>query len=263
MRHTCVCTKVICYSLVRVCTVLTQIASCEVCSLGLGGKRRSKPPSQKRDVRPPQKLQKLTTCLTMSGSLVTSTPPSTTVSTSSTSQTSHGSMDYTLPLSRISIASTQMSHTASNTTTHSSLDKILPSSSGTVKEASSALDLADTEAEHSAASGLCLKVDSLVCVAPEPVAVSDTCGFQIFTTINEPYEHREVVVEDAHSEELVPSKDHETISTNSSSEEQYTCTLENHSSSVLGANSQSSIYQMLFELPSEPNISMYNAVVSF
>ena len=53
----------------------TQIAACEVCSSGLGAKRRSKPPGQPRDVRSPAKLLKLSTSpLTVHSSIATAKP---------------------------------------------------------------------------------------------------------------------------------------------------------------------------------------------
>jgi hypothetical protein len=59
------------------------IASCEICSLGLGGKRRSKPPSQKRDIRPPQKLLKVGNSLIPFTSIRTTPHPPSSPSSSS------------------------------------------------------------------------------------------------------------------------------------------------------------------------------------
>ena len=86
--------------------ICIQIALCEVCSAGLGAKRKSRPPRQSRDVRPPSKLLRLAGS-TVAASVVNEPfsailpPPTTFPSTLTTSSTCEHEIDLAFELSSV------------------------------------------------------------------------------------------------------------------------------------------------------------------
>ena len=255
-----------------------------MCSLGLGGKRRAKPPGQKRDVRPQQKLLKVTAATNPPAS---SSSSSAAAAATTTKSQRHG-RKKNIPLSTAEAGPTQCNHPTTNSmdVTHYSSCAPLPATSFTitsnsaftaVNPLSNLHTIADACLSTSTDSGhdsslpfpLTRKANTGMNIASE-VVVSNNSGLQIFTTINEPYhENHQGTDRHAASDQLPLNPtlcvDTEVISGINGDEEQYVV---QGSSSCVGGRTgddasslEPSIYQLLFQLPSVPNTNLCTAVV--
>ena len=281
-----------------------QIASCEVCAVGLGGKRRAKPPSQKRDVRPsPQKLLRLATS-PLSVPTSAPLPVPAVMPPSFLCQAGKDSGEGSTP--NLSLSSdTTHTLTDSSTCTPSTVSAHLPpdqnltrktlsvnlhpdySATGSTvpvavdEPTSSNLSTVTTDERTSTCSASLSVFSSIpsksqsethaphVSITSDPVTVSENSGFQIFTTINEPYEHEEVEGGNAgtlskHLLSLSSSvHDYPDVASEGSAAEEFIVQGDSASAdaTVEVASSAPSIYQLLFQLHSEPNTSLCTAVV--
>ena len=256
-----------------------QIAACDICSSGLGAKRRSKPPGQLRDVRSPAKLLKLSTSpFTVQSSIATVKPlqeplggkavpkmspmDNGTVSTSLASSTkwssatvaravretasekqhSCGILDLEDPSGPLDISLSALPPTTSNTHTVGMRNL-------TENAVNTAVDYALL---GSFASGTVQTMMS---------------GFQqIFTTIDEPTAGEVVLDGIPSSQPPSISAESPSVATVMSSSGVSTATLQSVGGSHQSGtqlSSETSIYQLLFKLPSEVNNDLFLSVVSW
>ena len=265
-----------------------QIATCERCSRGLGGKRRSKPPAQKRDVRPPKKLLKFNTPpLTATSPVTPSNPHNVCVEVGQTP----------IPIQNQPLATTECTESnnpppsshflPSSYYSHLPPSHALPASSRILVPTSFTFDQSSqipSPAIHVSSytpttqTGKCAtstmhknEPSSLLTgkpgkasvseLAAQPVMLSRVSGFQIFSTINEPSGDNI----NQGTSKLLPSpslsctnpsqaisKEKEEFITQGSVQEE---------EAEVEHSSDSSIYQLLFDLPSQLNTAIFDSVV--
>ena len=262
-----------------------------MCSLGLGAKRRAKPPGQKRDIRPSQKFLRVGTALIpftrVSAPLTLPTSPP-----SPSSQARRGSRERSLssiPLTSGTVTTpTSHSHTLTDSTAgthhssnHSHTGNDLTTNDDRVSctteggDTSTLIDpltnlytIADACSSTAAKSDFPFssrkqlqfhssKIHPEIGVGSE-VTVSNRSGLQIFQTIDEPYEPVSHTTSD---HPLSVHDDNSDMASGSSGDEQ--CIMQGSSAggTVEVAPSEPSIYQLLFRLPSVPNTSLSSEVV--
>ena len=223
-----------------------------MCSSGLGGRRRAKPPGQARDVRSPAKLQKLSTSpLTISSSIVTgypftppkllplgqSSPVSLKITTAGTSETLQNKQESAIE-GRTSL-SDPLEINFSSLASTSALEVTNPVTSGTV-----------------------------VFLNSESTPSLSVPGFQpIFSMIDEPNASEEnkenpLVLEITTTENpiLHCTTSTRTPGSNAATRVMYTGSAQYTSSSI---DSENSVYDLLFQLPSQPNEALFSSVVSW
>lgn len=257
-----------------------------MCSLGLGAKRRAKPPGQKRDIRPPQKLLRVGTSLLPFTSISTTTdPPAVPSATPQGSQNGSRQKLSCIPISSATHVPSSQSFTDVTTgiVSHSSTHGIsatptttLPVTHAADHTASNSLPVdpltnlytianacmsTDAKLDTTTSSSTQSYTNTDMNIASE-VMISDNSGLQIFTTINEPYEPDEGGSHVRNDCSTLLSDNSEATS-GSSDEEEDQCVLHQSSSADMMADvsSEASIYQLLFQLPSVSNTSLCSAVV--
>lgn len=253
----------------HVCFFL-QIASCELCSAGFGAKRRSKPPRQGRDVRSPAKLLKLSVSpFTVSSSIATGNPFH--ASNGDTVKILQGSTSnslFTIPLSTAP-RTTQPSDSLTEPQYITSNPRInLGDQSRSVEMNLSLSSSSKSSIPNTETNTTDMSLDS------DKATFASSAFQQIFTTIDDPTSSSE-------SSSLVTSGHPVTSRSSRSSTDTLqlpespeavssfiqtgTATMSSGASPSLTSaelDTNTSIYQLLFRLPAEPNEAMFPSVVS-
>lgn len=254
-----------------------QIASCDICSSGLGAKRRSKPPGQLRDVRSPAKLLKLSTSpFTVQSSIATAKPlqepkqlfgktvlkklPPVGNSTSLGTSTKWSSATIARAVRETASEKQHNSGIPDLEDPSGSLDislsSLVPTTSNTVTVASS--DLTENTVNTPADDAL------LGSFAPGTVQTMSSGFQQIFTTIDEPTASEVVLERTPLSLPLSTSAQADSVATVVSSNGASTPTLQTIShQSGAQLSPETSIYNLLFKLPAEVNNDLFLSVVSW
>ena len=264
-----------------------------MCSLGLGAKRRAKPPGQRRDIRPLKKLLKVapsvSTALQPPLSSSTITVQEKANSTSAPLETSTQLQVHSNAWnSHTPATTTSMNHNTHSLLTDSSLCVAPNSAFLPVDPLSNLYTIADAcVSVDQASDGSCAvpaapasKANTDMNIASE-VVVSENSGLQIFTTINEPYyENHDRTTRRSTSDclLLLCGGDAGVAAGVSGDEEQYVVQESSMAEEESGSSSFASerdvdnsapssssvvsIYQLLFQLPSVPNTALCTAVVS-
>ena len=268
-----------------------QIATCERCSRGLGGKRRSKPPAQKRDVRTPKKLLKLSTPPLTATSPVTpsnlhdvsvevgqipilsqdqdlattertesNNPPSSSHFLPS-SYFSHLPPSHSLPASSRILIPTPFTFNQSSQTPSPAIH--VSSYTPTTLSGKGATSTMHKNEPSSSLTGKLGKASESELTA-QSVMLSRVSGFQIFSTINEPCGDN---IHQGKSKLLSPSLSSTNPSQAISKAKEEFITQgsfqEEKGGEVVEHSSDSSIYQLLFDLPSQLNTVIFDSVVRF
>ena len=253
-----------------------------MCSLGLGAKRRAKPPSQRRDIRPPQKLLRVGSSLLPFTSVSTApNPPAVPHSTPQENQKEE-SPSSSAPNNATHISPNHLfTDSTPGTVHHSSIPipststsafrPVIPtaehttSSSAPVDPLTNLYTIAnacvstDARLDDTTLSGKESHTNAEMSIGSE-VMISDSSGLQIFTTINEPCEPDERGSNGCPT--VLSACDDNSEATSVSSDEdddQYVVQLSSPAHDA--TTSEPSIYQLLFQLPSVPNTSLCGAVV--